>query len=90
MRSVEEQAVRDAEIDEIYDAIDVLMRSGNFNFLNSLFPYWTSTAWRTSVHILLTYATASLPAKSKLPSRKAFMEECMKLHTEPKLWSGLE
>lgn len=81
--------ISDKDIDEIYDALDVLMTAKCWGFLNSLFIGLTPSAWRTDLDILLAYATASLPAKSKINSRKMFMEQCKKLHPDPELWKGL-
>lgn len=83
-------AVSDKQIDEIYDAIDALMRAGAWNFLNELFVVWEQQAWRLEIDILVTYAVASCPGKSKLPARKNFMDRCMALHPDPDLWKGLE
>lgn len=80
----------DAQLDEIYDSIDALMKLGAWDFLDDLFLYWEGKAWRTKVDILLGYATASLPGKSKLPHRKLFMDACLKFHPDKKLWKGLE
>lgn len=82
--------VTDADLDELYEAIDVLMKIGAWKFLDSLLVNWELSAWRTPVDLLVGYATATMPAKSKLPSRKAFMARCMQLHTDPELWKGLE
>lgn len=77
------------DIDEIYDSMDALMTAGCWNFLDNLFQGITPTAWRIDIDILLAYATASLPAKSKIPSRKMFMDKCIELHSDPELWKGL-
>lgn len=81
--------VTDKKLDEIYDAIDALMRVGAWNFLDELFISWEMKIWRTPVDILVAYATVSFPAKSKLPHRKFFMDSCFRFHPEPKLWKGL-
>lgn len=82
--------VTDADLDELHEAIDALLRVGAFKFLDSLLVNWELTAWRTPVDLLVGYAVATYPAKSKLPSRKAFMDRCKQLHAEPELWKGLE
>ena len=80
----------DADLDDIYDTIDLLMRNGKWNLLNELFQIWEQQAWRTDLDRLLGYATASFPAKSKIPSRRAFIEKCKVLHPEAELWKGLD
>jgi len=79
----------DKQLDEIYDAIDALMTIGAWEFLDDLFVYWDSKVWRTDLDILLALATASLPAKSKLPFRERFMETCLNFYPDPELWKGL-
>lgn len=81
--------VSDKQLDEIYDAIDALMRAGAWSFLDELFVTWEMRIWRTDVDILLAYATASFPAKSKLPSRKFFMSSCLRIYPDAELWKGL-
>lgn len=83
------QTVSDKDLDDIYEAIDALLRAGSFKFLDELIRDWEARAWRTDVDILLAYATATLPAKSKLPSRKSFMVRCLQLHSDAELWKGL-
>lgn len=82
--------VTDNDLDEVYAAIDALMKIGAWKFLDALLVNWELSAWRTPLDLLLGYATATLPAKSKLPSRKAFMDKCKQLHSDPELWKGLE
>ena len=81
---------KDHHLDEIYDTIDLLMKNGKWIILNQLFELWESRAWRTDLDILLGYATASLPGKSKIPHRAVFMDKCKRLYPDKKLWSGLE
>jgi len=78
------------EIDDLYDTLDVLMYKGKWDLLNSIFILWTDHAWRTDVDRLLTYATASLPAKTHILSRPAFIARCKQLYPDPELWKGLE
>lgn len=81
--------VSEKGLDEIYNAIDALMKNECWNFLNELFIYWEMRVWRTDLDILLAYAIASCAGKSKLPARKHFMNTCMRIHTDSKLWKGL-
>lgn len=83
------RGVSDKELDEIYTAIDALLKAGSFKFLDELVRDWEARAWRTNVDILLAYATATFPAHSKLPSRKLFMKKCLQLHSDKELWRGL-
>lgn len=84
------EGVSDKDLDDIYEAIDALLRAGSFKFLDELLRDWEARAWRTPLDILLAYATATFPAKSKLPSRKMFMDRCLRLYSSKKLWKGLE
>lgn len=82
----------DSQLDEIYDTADYMMRRGYWHTLNELFECMTNKVWRTDLNILLGWATATLPGKSKIPNRARFMDECLKHHSdanEPDLWKGL-
>ena len=81
------------ELDVIYYAIDLLMKNGQWEFLDGVIHDLIIKVWRMDIDILMGYATVTLPGKSKLPSRKVFMEQCIRLHSDPKepdLWKGLE
>ncbi len=82
--------VTDEQIDEIYTAIDTLMANGCWNFLNECFANLELKVWRTDLDILLSYATASLPGKSKIPARQHFIKTCKVRHPDIELWKGLE
>lgn len=81
--------VSDRILDEVYSAVDALMREGCWNVLDDMFIYLETKAWRTPLDILLSYATASFPGKSKIPARKFFMDRCLIIHPTPELWNGL-
>ena len=78
------------EIDEIYDAIDALSKSKCWIFLNEYFENLVIRSWRIEIDKLLAYATASFPAKSKIPKRKSFISNCKRLHPDEALWKDLE
>lgn len=80
----------DKEMDEIFLAIDSLMRAGCWNFLDEYFENFCQRVWRTDVDVLLTYATASFPGKSKIPSRARFIKTCKNLFPDVELWKGLD
>lgn len=80
----------DKQLDELYDAMDALMREGCFGFINDYIRDLIPKIWRTDLIILVGYATATLCCKSKLPARKAFMDKCMELYPDKELWKGLE
>jgi hypothetical protein len=82
--------ITDKQLDDVYDTLDYLMTKGQWTILEDLFIYWGQTAWRTELDLLLAYATASLPAKTKIVNRPAFIKQCMKFHPDPELWKGLE
>src|SRR6266436_6087207 len=56
-----------AALDLIYDSMDEMMRKGEFDSLNSLLA--NINVADLSVDLLLGLLTATLPAKSRLPSR---------------------
>jgi hypothetical protein len=76
-------------IDEIHDAIDALLKVECWNFVDELLLNLAQRAWRTELDELVTYATSTLPAKSKLPSRERFMITCKHLHPKNDIWKGL-
>lgn len=83
----------DKEIDDIYAAADLLMKKGRWSLLDELMEFYADTAWRMPLDILITWATVTLPVKSKLKNRQWFIEECLKYHSDPddpQLWKGLE
>ena len=77
-------------LDELNDAIDCLMTNGFFEFLDDILKDKLPQVWRMDLDILLGWATATLPAKSKLPSRKLLIETGKRYHPNKKLWKGLE
>jgi hypothetical protein len=76
-------------VDEIHDAIDALLKAECWNFVDEILHNLTQRAWRTPLDELVTYATATLPAKSKLPGRERFMVTCKHLHPKDDIWKGL-
>lgn len=83
----------DAALDIIYRAIDDLMTKGELENLNSILENIDIS--RYSSDIWLAILTATLPVKSKLPSRKAFFQtverELIAIgENEPGLLAGLE
>jgi hypothetical protein len=80
----------DIQLDDIYDGVDCLMWGGCWVFLNEHLDNLTPKIWRMNLDIVLGYATATFPGKSKLPSRAAFMNECIRRYPDPELWKGLE
>lgn len=80
----------DSQLDEVYCAIDALMWNGCWDYLNNNLLDLTMKAWRVQVDILLAYATATFPAKSKLSARAPFLEKCRSLYPKEELWEGLD
>lgn len=66
------QGYTDDALDLIYDAVDELLRNGQFAKLDALLVAVPVPEY--SVDILLGILTATLPAKSQLPSRTSLME----------------
>ncbi len=87
---MKKKGVSDKKIDEVYFAVELLMYNGCWNVLDELLDSITIKAWRIEKDILLAYATATLPAKSRLPSRGGFIARSMELHPNKKLWKGLK
>lgn len=77
-------------MDDIYDAVDLLMTAEAWTFLDLVFASLVPSVEEIELDLLLTYATASFPGKSNLPKRKEFMDKCIKIHSDPSLWVGLE
>lgn len=82
--------ISDKEIDDLYDSIELLMVNNKWLLLNDLMLIWSQRAWRMNINILLSIATATLSCKSKLSSRKNFIETCKLHHPDDKLWKGLD
>jgi len=82
--------IDDVELDELYDAITILMQNNCWTFLDRVIEDFIPRIWRTDIDILLGYATATLPGKSKLPSRVKFLDSCKQIHYYPELWTGLD
>ena len=62
----------DTALDVLYDYIDDLLKRASFSELDALIQ--NSTPERMSTDVLLGILTATLPAKSKLPSRRRFFD----------------
>jgi hypothetical protein len=80
------------EINPVYDAVYLLMNAGEWSILNDITECYVVVVENLSIDVLLTWATATLPAKSKLKNRVRFMDACLKFHSSPKdpnLWNGL-
>ncbi len=82
--------VSDKELDTIYDCVDDLMKGGCWIYLNTYFEALSVTVEKTPLDVLLAWATASLPAKTKISTRDGFIRKCKEVHPDPELWKGLE
>ena len=83
----------DKEIDGIYETAKLLMENGRWSLLDDLLEFYADAAWRMPLDMLVTWATVTLPAKSKLRNRGRFIDACLKFHSDPddpQLWKGLE
>jgi hypothetical protein len=81
------------QLDEIYSWADDLMKAGRFQYLDAAIAAFQPADMTTDN--LLGVLTATLPAKSKLPSRKAFFQATERIlmargEMEPGLLAGLE
>jgi len=84
------QSNKEKQLDAIVDTVDYMMRREYWELLNEFISLQTLKAWRTDKSVLVAYATITLGVKSKIPARKAYLEKCMELHPNKKLWQGLE
>ena len=78
------------KIDIIYDAMEALIKSECWEYLNDRLMELKHQAWRHELDILMAYATVTLPAKSKISNRRHFIDKCKELHPSEELWTGLE
>jgi hypothetical protein len=69
-QALEESGHNDLALDIIYDEIDDLLRARRFALCASILDEVEPS--RSSVDILLALLTATLPAKSELPTRDSF------------------
>lgn len=86
-----EDGISDQELYKIYVFLDILMYSECWRILNIIFRELTiliDKSW--NIHILLSYATASLAGGSKIPNRKAFLDKCKEIYPKESLWVGLD
>lgn len=80
---------RDAAMDDLFDHIDAFMRAGDFVTLNMILQ--SLHPCTLELDTVLGILTASLPARSKIPSRKKFFDSAVRsFQNEPGLFSGLE
>ena len=77
-------------IDIIYNEVDRLMHQSDWNYLSHKLSIIADMASDYSLDELLAWATATLPAKTKIKSRPMFIAKCKELHPEPELWKGLD
>lgn len=68
---LDRQGHTDLALDLIYDSTDQLMRAGAFSELDTLLA--TTSPDTHSLDLLLGVLTATLPAKSRLPTRSIFL-----------------
>jgi hypothetical protein len=74
----------------IYDGVEALMKAEEWEFLNKHIDILVMSVWRTEIDELLSYLTATLPCKSKLPARERYFRMCKQLFPDEKIWDGLE
>ena len=54
---------RFANIDDVYDTADYLMKKGSWNTLDIIIGFMADNSQQTNIDILLAWATATLPSK---------------------------
>lgn len=79
----------DIDLDNIYDYVDSLLKSSNFEELDNLLCHLTLNIHTIDLDIILEYLTSTYPAKSKLKTRQLFLDKAKEIYTEKGLWSGL-
>lgn len=77
--------IMDKELDAVYDGIDMLFREGHFELVDWILRI-TDPA---DVDVCVTLLTTTLPAKSRLPSRGLFFQECRQVHEGVESFEGL-
>ena len=75
-RRLDDQGYSDSALDMLYDSIDQFMRDGRFAELNTLVESVDVESY--SDDILLGLLTSTLPARTKLPSRKHVFQKIKK------------
>jgi hypothetical protein len=80
----------DERLDRIHYGIEVISKLNQWKALDIIFNDLIRVIDDTwELQILLRYATASLSVKSKIPSRKAYIEKCKTIYPREDLWIGL-
>lgn len=77
-------------IDIIYDEVDRLMNQHDWNCISHKLFRLSYMVHEYPLDGLLAWATATLPAKSKIGNRSMFIEKCKQQYPDPELWRGLE
>lgn len=89
---LDRQGHTDAALDLIYDAVDNLLRRGEFDSLNAILN--TARPPKLSLDIVLGLLTATLPARNRLPARDTLFRNTERLLREsgddPGLLVGLD
>ena len=80
--------VKDIDIDNIFDYVDSCMTRGEWETLSDIFYNLTPQAEIMPVDIILAYLVSSLPGKSKIRYRQAFLVRCQELYPNED-WSNL-
>ena len=75
-----QQGFIDTGIDLVYDAVDELLRGGQFALCDSILSKTQAT--KHSDDILLAMLTATLPASSRLASRQWFLSQVVQVLRE--------
>lgn len=65
----------DAQLDEIYDKIDDLLKEGKFDIVDNILKSVSNDIKQTSIDILLGYLTITFVAKSKLKNRQILLDK---------------
>lgn len=79
----------DEQIDFVYSEVEGLLQAGDFQILDDFLKWYATGEMSTDEDRYLAFLTASLPAKSKLPSRPAFFKMCQGIFP-PDVLQGLE
>jgi hypothetical protein len=80
--------VKDVDIDNILNYVDSCIRRGEWDVLSDVFYNLTPQAEIMPLDIIVSYLVASLPGKSKIRYRQAFLTKCKELHPNED-WSNL-
>lgn len=83
---VSDMSSRNKLMDGIQDRFDAMFRNGDFDVADAHVCFAAGITWMLTTDVMLAILTATLPAKSKLPSRRLFREHAEQVIRERGEW----